>query len=360
MSIISAILLFGFLIFVHEMGHFLLAKLSGVKVLRFSLGFGPTVFGKQLGETEYVISAVPLGGYVKMLGQEDIGEVADDGEAAEKERSFRYKPAYKRVLIILAGPLFNLLTAAVIFFFVFLAGVPILSPTIGEVMPDTPAAKALLQKGDKIVAINGSPVKEWAEMTDIIQGSPGKPLALTVRRKNALLPISITPESKKVKDMFGEERKVGLIGVKPSGETFTVKETIPGAVKNAFIKTWDISYVTVVSIIKLIQRIVPADTIGGPILIFQLAEKQAAAGYLSFFFFAAVISINLGILNLLPIPVLDGGHILFVGLEAIRKKPISEQTLLIAQRIGLALLLMLMIFAMYNDIFRIISGKPLP
>ncbi len=342
------------------MGHFLLAKLSGVKVLKFSLGFGPRVIGKQLGETEYVISAVPLGGYVKMLGQEDIGEVEDDVEASEEDRSFRYKPAYKRVLIILAGPVFNLLTAVVIFFFVFLAGVPVLSPTIGEVMPDTPAAKALLQKGDKIVAINGSPVKQWAEMTDIIHGSPGKPLALTVQRKDVLLPISITPENKKMKDLFGEERKVGLIGVKPSGETFTVRENLPGAFKNAFLKTWDISAITVVSIIKLIQRIVPAETIGGPILIFQLAEKQAAAGYLSYFFFAAVISINLGILNLLPIPVLDGGHIFFIALEAIRKKPLSENAIVIAQRVGLALLLMLMIFAMYNDIFRIISGKPLP
>ncbi|MGO9013472.1 MAG: RIP metalloprotease RseP [Dissulfurispiraceae bacterium] len=360
MSILSAILLFGSIIFIHEMGHFLLAKLSGVKVLKFSLGFGPRVIGKQIGETEYVISAVPLGGYVKMLGQEDIGEVEGDKEAAEKDRSFRYKPAYKRVLIILAGPVFNLMTAVVIFFLVFIAGVPILSPTIGEVMPDTPAAKAMLQNGDKIVAINGSPVKQWAEMTDIIQGSAGKPLILTVQRKAALLPISITPESKKMKDVFGEERKVGLIGVKPSGETFTEKENIPDAFKNAFLKTWDISAITVVSIIKLIQRIVPAESIGGPILIFQLAEKQAAAGYLNYFFFAAVISINLGILNLLPIPVLDGGHIFLVGLEAIRKKPLSEQALIIAQRIGLAFLLMLMIFAMYNDIFRIISGKPLP
>ncbi len=342
------------------MGHFLLAKSTGVKVLKFSLGFGPRIIGKQIGETEYVISAVPLGGYVKMLGQEDIGEVEDDREAADKDRSFRYKPAYQRVLIILAGPLCNLLTAVVIFFFVFLTGVPILSPTIGEVMPDTPAAKAMLQKGDKIVAINGSPVKQWSEMTDIIQSSPDKTLTLSVQRNDALLPVSITPENKKMKDLFGEERKVGLIGVKPSGEVFTVKENIPGAFKNAFVKTWDISAITVIGMIKLIQRIVPAETIGGPILIFQLAEKQAAAGYLNYFFFAAVISINLGILNLLPIPVLDGGHIFFVGLEAMRKKPLSEQTLLIAQRIGLALLLMLMIFAMYNDIFRLISGKPLP
>lgn len=342
------------------MGHFLFAKMSGIKVLKFSLGFGPRVIWKQLGETEYVISAVPLGGYVKMLGQEDIGDVEDDSDASEKERSFRYQPAYKRVLIILAGPLFNLLTALVIFFFVFLAGVPTLLPTLGEIMPDTPAAKAMLQKGDRIAAINGAPVKQWAEMTDMIHGSPGKPLVLTVQRNTSLLTISITPERKKMKDLFGEERELGLIGVKPSGDTFIIKESLTGASRSALLKTWEISSLTVVGIIKLIQRIIPVETIGGPILIFQLAEKQATAGFLSYFIFAAVISINLGILNLLPIPVLDGGHIFFLGLEAVRKKPLSEKTILIAQRIGLALLVMLMIFAMYNDIFRIISGKPLP
>lgn len=352
--------MFGFLIFIHELGHFLFAKISGVKVLKFSLGFGPTVIGKKFCETEYVISAVPLGGYVKMLGQEDIGEIENESETAERERSFRYQPAYKRVLIILAGPVFNLLTAVVIFFFVFLAGVPTLLPTIGEVMPDTPAAKVMLQKGDKITAINGAPIKQWAEMTDIIHSSPGKRLELTVERNGALLNVSVTPESKKMKDLFGEEREVGLIGLKPSGETFTVKENLPGAINSAVLKTWDISALTVLGMIKLIQRIVPVETIGGPILIFQLAEKQATAGALSYFIFAAVISINLGILNLLPIPVLDGGHIFFLGLEAIRKKPLSERSLLIAQRVGLALLVMLMMFAMYNDIFRIISGKPLP
>jgi len=183
---------------------------------------------------------------------------------------------------------------------------------------------------------------------------------LTVQRNTSLLTMSITPERKKMKDIFGEEREMGLIGVKPSGDTFIIKETLAGAAGSAFLKTWEISSLTVVGIIKLIQRIIPAETIGGPILIFQLVEKQATAGALSYFIFAAVISINLGILNLLPIPVLDGGHILFLGLEAIRKKPLSEKAVLIAQRIGLSLLVMLMIFAMYNDIFRILSGKPLP
>ncbi|MBI3592323.1 MAG: RIP metalloprotease RseP [Nitrospirae bacterium] len=356
MSIISAVFLFGFLIFIHELGHFLLAKINGVKVLKFSLGFGPRVIGKRIGETEYLISAVPLGGYVKMLGE----DIEDEVEISEKERSYKNQPAYKRALIILSGPVFNLLTAVVIFFFIFLAGVPTLLPVVGEIMPDTPASKTMLQKGDRIIEINRTPVKQWTDMTDIIHSSPNKPLTLKIRRNSELLTLSITPESKKIKDIFGEEKEVGLIGVKPSGESFIIKESLPNSIKNAFLKTWDISVLTIVGIIKLIQRIIPADTIGGPILIFQLAEKQATAGALNYFLFAAVISINLGILNLLPIPVLDGGHLLFLGIEAIRKKPLSENTIMIAQRIGLALLITLMAFAMYNDIFRLIRGKPLP
>lgn len=356
MSVISAILLFGFLIFIHELGHFIIAKLSGVKVLKFSLGFGPRVIGKKIGETEYLLSAVPLGGYVKMLGE----DVEDEVEQYEEERSYKAQPAYKKAAIVFFGPLFNLVTAVVIFFFVFLFGIPTLSPVVGGVLPDTPAERAHMAVGDRVAAINGSPVKQWAEMTDIIHKSPGKALNVEVLRDSVKVSISITPESKKLKDIFGEEKEVGLIGIKPSGETFTVRENLPDSLRGAILKTWEISALTLVGIVKMIQRIVPADNIGGPILIFQLAEKQATAGILSYFTFAAVISINLGILNLLPIPVLDGGHLLFLGIEAIRKKPLSEKFILISQRIGMGLLITLMIFAMYNDIFRLVSGKPLP
>jgi len=358
MSILSAILLFGFLIFIHELGHFIFAKLSGVKVLKFSLGFGPKVLGKQIGDTEYLISAIPLGGYVKMLGEDPEDEAVV--EPSDQARTYKNQSVLKRASIVFAGPVFNLLTAVVIFFFVFLLGIPTLLPIIGEVMPDTPAAKAMLLKGDRIIGINGKPIKQWAEMTELIHSSPNKPLTLKIQRNSELISISITPESKKLKDIFGEEKEVGLVGVKPSGDTVTVKENVPDSIKNAFLRTWDISALTLIGMVKLIQRIIPADTIGGPILIFQLAEKQATAGALNFFTFAAVISINLGVLNLLPIPVLDGGHILFLGIEAIIKRPINEKAIMIAQRIGMGLLLALMVFAMYNDIFRLIDGKPIP
>lgn len=356
MSILSAILLFGFLIFIHELGHFIFAKISKVKVLKFSLGFGPKIIGKKIGDTEYLISAIPLGGYVKMLGEEPEEEV----ENSEKERSYKNQPVLKRASIVFAGPVFNLLTAVVIFFFIFMIGVPTLLPVVGDIIPDTPASKSGLSKGDRILTIDGKSIRHWGEMTDIIYKSAHKTLHINVQRNSETIALYITPESKKVKDIFGEEKEIGLIGVKPSGETIKIKENVFDSIKNAFLRTWEISALTIVGIIKLIQRIIPADTIGGPILIFQLAEKQATTGALNFFTFAAVISINLAILNLLPIPILDGGHLLFLGIEAIRKKPLSERSIMIAQRIGLALIITLMVFAMYNDILRLISGKPLP
>lgn len=356
MTFLSAVLLIGFLIFIHELGHFIFAKLSGVKVLKFSLGFGPKLIGKKIGETEYQLSVIPLGGYVKMLGEEP----GDELDEAEKKRSYNNQTILKRATIVFAGPLFNFLTAVVIFFFVFIFGVPVLMPVIGEVLGESPAARAMLQKSDRILEINGKSVTKWTDMTEIIHGSANKPLSIKIQRDSSVTTVSITPESKMIKDIFGEEKEIGLIGVKPSGEIFTVSEDVFTSAKNAVLRTWEVTSLTVIGIIKLIQRIIPADTIGGPIMIFSLAEKQAEAGALSFFTFAAIISINLAVLNLLPIPILDGGHLLFMAIEAVRRKPLSEKTILIAHRIGWVFLLSLMAFAIYNDIFRLISGKSFP
>jgi len=343
MTFLSAVLLIGFLIFIHELGHFIFAKLSGVKVLKFSLGFGPKVIGKKIGETEYLLSAIPLGGYVKMLGEEPDDQL----DESERKRSYKNQPIFKRASIVFAGPCFNFLTAVVIFFFVFLIGIPVLMPIIGEVLDNSPASKAMIQKGDRIIEINGKPVEKWTDMTEVIHGSANKPISLKIQRDSTFTIISITPESKKTKDIFGEEKEIGLIGVKPSGEIFTVSEDVFTSAKNAILRTLEITSLTVIGIIKLIQRIIPADTIGGPIMIFSLAERQAEAGALSFF-------------NLLPIPVLDGGHLLFMAIEAVRGKPLSDKTILIAHKIGWVFLLSLMAFAIYNDIFRLISGTPLP
>ncbi len=356
MTIIYAVLLLGILIFVHELGHFLLAKLLKVKVLKFSLGFGPRMVGTTRGETEYVISAVPLGGYVKMLGEEP-GEELDE---AEKHRAFNYQPVWKRFAIVFAGPLFNIVFAGVVFFFIFLSGVPYLLPEVGGVTAGSPAAQAGIVKEDRIVAIDGAPVTQWDDMTAIIHKSPGRKLSIKITRGDSSRVLEVTPERKKVKDIFGQDKEVGLIGITPSGKTEMRKEGIASSVVIAAGRTWDISVLTFLSIVKLIQRVIPADTIGGPIMIFQMAGQQASHGAVSFFTFMAVISINLGVLNVLPIPILDGGHLLFIVVELIRKKPLSERVMMIAQRVGLALLVTLMVFALYNDILRLVTGKTLP
>ncbi len=356
MTFLSAIILLGILIFVHELGHFIFAKLMNVKVLKFSLGFGPRILGKKIGETEYVISAVPLGGYVKMLGEERGDEISED----EKTRAYNFQSVWKRLSIVISGPVFNIIFAAILFMFMYLSGVPTLLPEVGEVLPNSPAASAGLVKGDAITEINGKSIRRWEDMAGIINKSPRITLRFKIKRGTDIIDMPITPEKKATPNIFGENKEVGLIGIKPSGKVSIEKQTPAGAVVRGIIKTWELSELTLVSIVKLIQRIIPAETIGGPILIFQMAGQQAAQGPLSFFTFMAVISINLGILNLLPIPILDGGHILFLGIEAVRRRPLSDKAIMIAQKVGLAIIIFLMVFAFYNDIMRLITGKTIP
>jgi regulator of sigma E protease len=356
MAFLSAIILLGVIIFVHELGHFIFAKLTGVKVLKFSLGFGPKLVGKKYGETEYLISAVPLGGYVKMLGEMPGDELKEE----EKQFAFNNQAVWKRFIIVFCGPLFNLLFAAAIFFFTFVNGIPVLIPEIGSVMQGTPAEKAGLVKGDRIVGINGTAIRQWDEMTEVIHKNPGKPLGLTIRRNGTTFHVSITPEKTRVKDIFGEEEEVGLIGIKPSGSSVIRREDVGSAFTDSFTRTWEISKLTIVSIIKLIERVIPMQTMGGPILIVQMAGEQASRGFLNFFIFMAIININLGMINLLPIPILDGGHLLFMGIEAIRGKPLSERTVALGQRIGLAFIITLMAVVFYNDIMRLITGRMFP
>ena len=362
LTILWAVLLFGFIIFIHELGHFLAAKRFNVKVLKFSIGFGPKVIGKKIGETEYLLSAVPLGGYVKMLGEdpEDKDAPAEPLTPEDEARSFKNQSIRMRAAIVFAGPLFNLLTAVLIFFAIYIHGVPALLPVIGEVMADSPAMRAGLKQGDEILSINGKVINQWAEMTEIIHKSPNRPLQFAIKRAGHTLNLTITPEPKIVKDLFGEDKEVGMIGIKPSDKVTVVQYGLIEASDKALLKTGEIIYLTFVGIVKLFQKIIPADNIGGPILIFQLAEKTASLGVISFLTFTAVISINLGILNLLPIPVLDGGHLLFFAIEAIRKRPLDDRIIVVSQKVGMALIIMLMAFAMYNDIFRIISGSPIP
>lgn len=352
MSIIAAIIVFGLLIFFHELGHFLFAKLFKVYVEKFSIGFGPALFTKKLGETEYSISAIPLGGYVKMYGE----NINDEVEESKKHRSFSHKAVAKRSLIVLAGPFFNFLLAFLLFSLVNTMGTPKLKPVIGEVQKDMPAYSAGLQEGDEIIKINGKEIKYWQQISDSIKSNSDKPVTLLIKRDGETIDKTITPKVTEVENIFGEKISVSLIGIAPSTEsTVTIRYNPFQALSLGAAKTYEITKLTIVGIIKIFQQVVPADNIGGPILIFQMAKETAAAGINSLLLFMAVISINLAILNLLPIPVLDGGHLLFYGIEAVKGKPVSLKTREVTQMVGLALLLALMVFAFYNDITRIIS-----
>jgi regulator of sigma E protease len=347
--ILWAVVVLGVLIFIHELGHFLVAKRAGVCVLKFSLGFGPKIAGFKRGDTEYVLSALPLGGYVKMLGEDPKEEVAD------RERAFSAKPVGVRSAIIMAGPGANFLLAVVIFWAVFMIGVPTLTTRIGDVMDGFPAKAAGLLPGDRIVALDGRPVERWEELARQIHQSPGRPVRLTTEREGRRFDLTVEPKTTTQKNIFGEEQEVGLLGIAPAEEFLTDRANPITAFGLAVYKTYDLSRLILVTFVKLIQGVVPAKTIGGPLLVAQMAGEQARAGVLHLLFFTALLSINLGILNLLPIPILDGGHLLFSVIEAIKGKPVSLRNREMAQQVGLALLVALMIVAFYNDIFRLLG-----
>ena len=346
-----AVLVLGVLIFVHELGHFLVAKRAGVSVLKFSLGFGPKIAGFTRGGTEYLLSAIPLGGYVKMLGEDPKEEVAD------LERSFSAKPIGWRSLIILAGPGSNFLLAIAIFWVVFMVGVPTLTTKVGEVMEGFPAREAGLLQGDRIAAIEGRPIEKWEELAKQIHQSPGRPVRLTVEREGKRFDVTVAPKATKQKNLFGEEQEIGLLGIAPAEEFLTERTNPITAFGRAVYKTYDLSVLILITFGKLLQGVVPAKTIGGPLLVAQMAGEQARLGILNLLFFTALLSINLAILNLLPIPILDGGHLFFALIEAARGKPVSLKKREMAQQVGLVLLVALMIFAFYNDIFRLLGKQ---
>lgn len=357
-TILSFIIVLGILIFVHELGHFLVAKLCKVKVLKFSLGFGPKVFGRQYGDTEYLISAFPLGGYVKMCGENTEEEVTDE----DLPRSFSHKTVWQRFLIVLAGPVFNILFAVFLFFLIFsIAGLPVpkSGTEIGSVTASSPAETAGLKAGDIILTINGQEAKEWADVSQLIRDSEGNPIVMTVFRDDTELEVTGQPEIQEVKNIFGEivdERY--MMGISRSTQVTYEKASLIEAFFAGISQTWMYIYLTMMGIIKIIQQVVPASELGGPILIAKMAGQQMEAGWINLFFFMGLVSVNLGILNLFPIPILDGGHLVFFSIEAIRKKPLEKKTMERFQQFGLLLLASLMVFVFYNDIARIFTkGK---
>jgi len=347
--VIGFVVVLGVLIFFHELGHFLVAKAFGVGVEKFSLGFGPKILSKTVGRTEYRLSAIPLGGYVKMVGEQPDEEL----DLADIPYSFTHKNVFQRILIVASGPFFNFFLAIVIFFGIFwFSGMMMMEPVIGDVSEGSPAETAGVQSGDKVLAINGSAINSWSDMAEKIMDSNGEPMDFTFLRENRQINLSVKPKDDVMENIFGEEQHRYIIGVGSSGEV----RTIPMGPVDAFVESLNRTYLicklTILSVVKVFQGAIPAKTIGGPILIAQMAGEQVEQGIVNLFAFIALISVNLGILNLLPVPVLDGGHILFFSIEAIIGRPVSIKTREIAQQIGIFLLLMLMVFVFYNDIMR--------
>jgi regulator of sigma E protease len=350
-NIIAFVIVLGVLIFFHELGHFLIARLFGVGVEKFSLGFGPKLFGKIIGETEYRVSAIPLGGYVKMVGEEPGSEI----EPADLPRSFNHKKIYQKMLIVAAGPFFNLLLAVLIFFALFsIGGVYDLKPSFGDVSKGAPAEAQGLKKGDLVLAIDQKKVGTWDEMAQIISDSGGRPLRFTLSRGDSVIDIDVTPKLDTTQDLFGEDVQRYMIGVANGGD-YSIRDIgVGGALVESVRYTYRWAKLTVVSVVKLIRGTLSRKTLGGPIMIAQMAGQQVREGVESFLFFIALLSVNLAIINFIPIPVLDGGHLLFFAIEAVIRRPLNTRMREVAQQIGIFILVFLMIYVFYNDINRLI------
>ncbi len=448
-TLFAIIILLGVLIFFHELGHFVVAKFFGVGVEKFSLGFGPKIFGKKIGLTEYRVSAFPLGGYVKMIGEEPDAEI----DSEKLHLSFTHKHVLQRILIVSAGPVFNFFLAVFIFFSIYyFSGVTAYKPVIKRVLNNSSAYEAGFRDGDFVKSINGTPVENWSDMMKIIRSSNGKSLEFTLLRGSTSKTIDILPALKTTRNIFGEEEEIYDIGISPlpplkplvgsvakdypaekggleSGDLITsingiVVETWEDMTKiiaqskgqsldmtvnrdgselnlkiNSILKkekdllgeeteryligisapainpddldiqyirkmsltvsfkesvghTFKISGYTILSIVKLVQGKLSTKALGGPIMIAQMAGDQAKEGMKNFLSLMAFISISLAIFNLLPIPVLDGGHLLFYTIEVLLRRPVNIRTREIAQQIGVSLLLLLMVYVTWNDIMR--------
>jgi len=353
--ILPFLVVLGVLIFFHELGHFLAAKYFGVKVLKFSLGFGPKLIGKQVGETEYLISTLPLGGYVKMLG-ENADEEEEPLSAEDEAKSFSNKHVAKRIAIVAAGPLFNLLLALVIFCgFYMVAGIHVMTTEIGQVRDDSPASKAGFLKGDVIVSVDGQDTRNWEQIKALIQGNTGQPIQVKIKRADAYTTVTVVPEISVTRNIFGEEVRSPLIGIVAAGKFDKMDPGPLGAVAEGFRKTWEIIELTCLTVVKLVQRVIPFETVGGPILIGQMTGQLAQENWVHLIPFTAVISINLGILNLLPVPILDGGFIVLLLIELFIGKPLHIKKRELLQKMGIFLLVLLMVFVVYNDIKRLLE-----
>jgi regulator of sigma E protease len=350
MSWIVSLAVLSALIFFHELGHYAAAKFFGVFVEVFSIGFGKKLVSFNWLGTQWQISAIPLGGYVKMKGQDDL----DPTLTSSDNDSYNSKKPWQRIIILLAGPLANFLLAWFLFYAIALGNPKALSPVIGMVSKDSPAQIAGLQKNDRILSVNGSSITQWDEISEEIVSSNGD-LTLQVQRENALMFVTLSPRISESTNMFKEKIYKRMVGIAPSGDTHILHLDPLEAIGYASKETLNASLMIFQSVQKLITGVVPTKELGGVVSIVQITADATQYGWMSLFFFSALISVNLGVLNLLPIPALDGGHIMFNLYEMIRKKAPSEAVITQLTIGGWVILLGLMTLGLYNDITRLMQ-----
>lgn len=349
-SIIAVIIVFSVLIISHELGHFIMAKKMGVRVEVFSIGFGPKLWSMKRGDTEYAISAIPLGGYVKMAGEEP-GE-----ERTGAEWEFYSKPIFKRFNIVVAGPVFNYILGFLLFSLVFMAGAPVPTSRIGRVLEGYPAEEAGLKENDKIVEIDGNEVKYWGDVIGILHSKEGgETTTLSVARDSEMLTFTVKGRSEEQKDIFGRPLKVTLIGIGYSDEVDFVQYGFFESIEMGARKTWFITALTYRAIWGMLTGSLSIKAVGGPIMIFTETGKAAKMGISYLLSISALISVSLAIFNLLPFPILDGGHILFLAVEKIKGRPIDRKVQEIVQQVALAILITFVLVVSWNDVIRFFS-----
>jgi regulator of sigma E protease len=364
--IIPFLFVLTIVVFFHELGHFLVARWAGVKVLTFSLGFGPELAGfNDRHGTRWKISAIPLGGYVKFFGDESEASTPSTetlSAMTEEERagSFHHKKVGPRAAIVAAGPIANFLLAIVIFtcLFTFL-GKPSTTARVDKVEVGSAADKAGFQAGDIVTSIDGSAIGSFSEMQRIVGTRAGEQLSFTIKRGDSSLQIQGTPQLREVKDSFGNVHRLGVLGITRStnpGDVVTERVNPATALWLGVTETWFVVERTMAYIGGVFTGREAADQVGGPIRIAQISGQVATIGVAALVHLAAVLSISIGLLNLFPVPLLDGGHLLFYAVEAVRGRPLSDRAQEMGFRIGLGLVLMLMVFATYNDILHLTAS----
>ena len=355
--ILPFLVVLSVLIFVHEFGHYLIARWCGVRVEVFSIGFGPELFGwTDRANTRWKVSAIPLGGYVKMYGEETFGQEEDTPDnaqpsPAQRELSFRYKSLRQRSAIVSAGPLANILFALAVLLGLFAAvGAPAPLPVVGSVQPDSAAAEASFAPGDVVLAIGDEPVAWFEDLRRIVNASPGEPLHFRVQRGDSEVDIVATPRATEQTE-DGETKRIGLLGIRPDLTKVGYHElSLPQAAAAAVGQTWALTTQIFTTLLNVVQGNRALDELGGPIRIAQLSGQVAQDGAVSLLYFMAALSVNLALINLLPIPVLDGGHLLLYGIEAVTRRPLNKRIVEYAFRAGIVFVVGLMLLATWNDL----------